>query len=102
MHHAGLVGSTSLVQKYDALAHQRIQDTYQKFSETISNYDGAAHEIRSDALAELTPGWHNDRVCPPLGRYLALATAVLSTLVLTKVVKNPENDTETARFNPYG
>jgi adenylate cyclase len=48
--HADVVGSTSLVQKNETLAHERIQDTFRRFSETISNYGGVALEIRGDAL----------------------------------------------------
>ena len=48
--HADVVGSTSLVQKNETLAHERIQDTYRRFSETISSYGGVAIEIRGDAL----------------------------------------------------
>ena len=48
--HADVVGSTSLVQQNETLAHERIQDTFRRFSETISSHDGIAHEIRGDAL----------------------------------------------------
>lgn len=48
--HADVVGSTSLVQKNETLAHERIRDTFQRFSETISAYNGIAHEITGDAL----------------------------------------------------
>jgi len=48
--HADVVGSTSLVQENETLAHERILDTFQRFSEAISNYGGIAHEIRGDAL----------------------------------------------------
>ncbi len=48
--HADVVESTSLVQKNETLAHERIQDVFRRFSETISNHDGIAHEIRGDAL----------------------------------------------------
>jgi len=48
--HADVVESTSLVHKNEILAHERIQDTFRRFSETISNYGGAALEIRGDAL----------------------------------------------------
>ena len=48
--HADVVGSTSLVQKNEILAHERIQDTFRRFSQTISNYGGVALEIRGDAL----------------------------------------------------
>jgi TolB-like protein/class 3 adenylate cyclase/Flp pilus assembly protein TadD len=48
--HADVVGSTALVQANETLAHQRIQDTFQRFSETIVNHGGLAHEIRGDAL----------------------------------------------------
>jgi TolB-like protein len=48
--HADVVGSTSLVQKNETLAHERVQDTFRRFSETIGNYGGVALEIRGDAL----------------------------------------------------
>ena len=48
--HADVVNSTSLVKKNETIAHDRIQDTFHRFSKTISNYDGIAHEIRGDAL----------------------------------------------------
>ena len=48
--HADVVASTSLVQKNETLAHERIQDTFRRFSETIGNYTGVALEIRGDAL----------------------------------------------------
>ena len=48
--HADVVGSTALVQLNETLAHQRIQDTFRRFSETIATYGGIAHEIRGDAL----------------------------------------------------
>jgi adenylate cyclase len=53
--HADVVGSTSLVQMNETLAHERIQDTFRRFSETIASHGGIAHEIRGDALvAEFT------------------------------------------------
>jgi adenylate cyclase len=48
--HADVVGSTSLVQKNEMLAHERIQAAFKTFSGTISEYGGKAHEIRGDAL----------------------------------------------------
>ena len=48
--HADVVGSTALVQLNEALAHQRIRDTFLRFSHTIVTHDGNAHEIRGDAL----------------------------------------------------
>lgn len=48
--HADVVGSTALVQLNESLAHQRIQDTFRRFSETIVGHAGIAHEIRGDAL----------------------------------------------------
>jgi len=48
--HADVVGSTSLVQKNETLAHERIRDTFHRFSETIKAYGGTAREIRGDAL----------------------------------------------------
>ena len=48
--HADVVGSTSLVQQNETLAHQRIQAVFNNLSKTISSYGGIAHEIRGDAL----------------------------------------------------
>lgn len=48
--HADVVGSTTLVQLNETLAHERIHDTFQRFSETIRSYNGTPHEIRGDAL----------------------------------------------------
>jgi adenylate cyclase len=48
--HADVVGSTGLVQKDEQLAHERIQDAFGRFSETISSHGGTPHEIRGDAL----------------------------------------------------
>ena len=48
--HADVEGSTTLVQRNETLAHQRIQAAFQLFSETIGAYGGIAREIRGDAL----------------------------------------------------
>jgi len=48
--HADVVGSTLMVQKDEHLAHERIQDTFRRFGETINNYSGHVLELRGDAL----------------------------------------------------
>jgi len=48
--HADIVGSTSLVQKNEALAHKRIRSVFQNFSKTIDTYGGITRELRGDAL----------------------------------------------------
>ena len=48
--HADVVGSTSLVQKNETLAHERIQAVFHQFSETINSYGGITRELRGDAL----------------------------------------------------
>ena len=48
--HADVVGSTSLVQRDEALAHKRIRATFNNFSKTIGAFGGVTHEIRGDAL----------------------------------------------------
>ena len=48
--HADVVGSTLLVQKNEALAHERIQAAFHQFSETINSYGGVTRELRGDAL----------------------------------------------------
>jgi len=48
--HADVVDSTPLVRLNETIAHERIQDTFRRFSEAITGHDGIAHEIRGDAL----------------------------------------------------
>ena len=48
--HADVVGSTSLVQQNETLAHERIQAAFHQFSETINSYGGITRELRGDAL----------------------------------------------------
>jgi len=63
--HADVVGSTTLVQLNEALAHERIQSTFQYFSETIDAYGGLTSELRGDALlAEFERA--SDAVCAAL------------------------------------
>lgn len=60
--HADVVGSTALVQANEVIAHERIQKSFNHFSEIIDNYGGIAHEIRGDALvAEFSRA--SDAVC---------------------------------------
>ena len=42
--------STALVQQDKQLAHERIQDSFQRFSNTIEKYQGQVLELRGDAL----------------------------------------------------
>ncbi len=48
--HADVAGSTALVQLDEHLAHERIQDTFRRFSDTITKYHGHVRELRGDAL----------------------------------------------------
>jgi class 3 adenylate cyclase len=48
--HADVVGSTKLAQQNETLAHERIQDAFQSFSENIEKYQGHVLELRGDAL----------------------------------------------------
>ena len=48
--HADVVSSTVLVQRDESVAHERIQDSFRRFSETIRAYGGITREIRGDAL----------------------------------------------------
>ena len=47
--HADVVGSTSLVQQNETLAHERIQAAFHQFSETINSYGGITRELLLDA-----------------------------------------------------
>ncbi len=48
--HADVAGSTSLVQLNESVAHERINDAFVRFSQTIERYGGTVHEVRGDAL----------------------------------------------------
>ena len=48
--HADVASSTALVQQDKELAHERIQDTFQRFSVIIKKYQGHVLELRGDAL----------------------------------------------------
>ena len=48
--HADIVGSTTLVQQNETIAHQRIQSAFRRFSEIITTYGGTTCELRGDAL----------------------------------------------------
>ena len=48
--HADVAGSTALVQQDEQLAHERIQNTFHRFGDTITKYHGHVRELRGDAL----------------------------------------------------
>jgi adenylate cyclase len=48
--HADVAGSTELVHQDKQLAHERIRDSFQRFSNTIEKYHGQVLELRGDAL----------------------------------------------------
>ena len=48
--HADIAGSTELVQQDNQLAHERIQDAFNRFSTIIEKYKGHVVELRGDAL----------------------------------------------------
>jgi TolB-like protein/class 3 adenylate cyclase len=65
MLHTDVIGSTALVHIDEGLAHERIQDTFRRFSLTIEEYGGKTLEMRGDALlAEF--GRASDAVCAAL------------------------------------
>ena len=48
--HADVVGSTALVQIDERVAHERMQDAFQRLSVAIASYGGITQELRGDAL----------------------------------------------------
>ena len=48
--HADVASSTALVQQDKELAHQRIQEAFRRFGDTIEKYRGHVLELRGDAL----------------------------------------------------
>ena len=101
--HADVVGSTALVQLNETIAHVRIQDTFQRFSNVIASHGGIAHEIRGDALvAEFSKASdavtaalafqaeniaHNkdlpDNICPQLRIGVAMGEVVIADHTVT-------------------
>ena len=48
--HADVVGSTTLVQKDEQIAHERIQAAFQRFARSVESYGGDVTELRGDAF----------------------------------------------------
>lgn len=48
--HADVMGSTALVQLDQALAHERINNAFQRLAQSIERYGGTVHEVRGDAM----------------------------------------------------
>lgn len=48
--HADVAGSTTLVQLNESVAHERINEVFNRFSSIIRQYAGTVHEVRGDAL----------------------------------------------------
>lgn len=48
--HADVVDSTRLVQRHEGIAHERIQDAFERLSKAVESYGGITHELRGDAL----------------------------------------------------
>ncbi len=48
--HADVAGSTALVKQDEQIAHERIQETFRHFGDTIAKYHGHVRELRGDAL----------------------------------------------------
>ena len=101
--HADVVSSTELVQLDEILAHERIQDAFHNFSETIKSYGGITRELRGDALiaefdrasdsvaASLAFQIHNealnaaldDDICPQLRIGISLGEVVIADGTVT-------------------
>ena len=48
--HADIAGSTAMVQRDVAVAHDRIMNSFRRFSKVITSYQGIVRELRGDAL----------------------------------------------------
>ena len=48
--HADVMGSTALVQRNETIAHERIRNAFERFSDIIRAYGGIPQELRGDAL----------------------------------------------------
>jgi adenylate cyclase len=100
--HADVVGSTSLVQKNETLAHERIQDTFRRLSEIIIIHGGIAHEIRGDALVaefarasdavtaslafQVTNTTHNEQLSDDIRPMLRIGIAMGEVVVANKTI----------------
>ena len=63
--HADVTSSTALVHLDEALAHERINEAFSRFSQSIELYGGTVHELRGDALVAEFPR-ASDAVCAAL------------------------------------
>lgn len=101
--HADVVGSTTLVQRDETLAHERIRNAFSRFSEIISSYGGIAHEIRGDALVaefsrvsdaicasvafQSSTAAHNedsaDEICPVVRVGIAMGEVIIADQTVT-------------------
>jgi adenylate cyclase len=86
----------------EALAHERIQDTFRRFSETIINQGGIAHEIRGDALVaefarasdavtaslafQVTNTTHNEQLSDDIRPMLRIGIAMGEVVVANKTI----------------
>lgn len=82
--HADVVASTELVKLDERLAHQRIQDSFHRFSKCIASYSGNTLELRGDAL---------------LAEFGRASDAVTATLAF-QAENRRENDTITDDIRP--
>lgn len=63
--HADVAGSTALVQRDEAVAHERLTEAFNRLAQAIRKFGGTVHEIRGDALvAEFSRA--SDSVCAAL------------------------------------
>ena len=82
--HADVVGSTKLVQIDERVAHERMQDAFQRLSTAIASYGGTTHELRGDAL---------------VAEFSRASDAVSAALAFQ--VENREHNTDSkARYDP--
>ena len=51
--HADVEGSTALVKQDEQMAHERIQETFRRFGDTITKYRGHVRELRGDSTCNL-------------------------------------------------
>ena len=81
--HADVVGSTQLVQQDEQLAHERIQDAFRRFSDTIEKYHGRVQELRGDALLAEFERAFNGNIQPKIRVGIALGEVVIADNTVT-------------------
>jgi TolB-like protein/class 3 adenylate cyclase len=85
--HADVVGSTTLVQKDETLAHARMQAAFQRLAKTIEDYGGTSDAVCAALVSQVESTDHNqalvDNIRPEFRVGISLAEVVVADGTVT-------------------